>query len=243
VAPSPTTAPTPLPVAGDLRLNTVDGARYRFVPAGPFAMGSTVNPDEAPVHVVALDAFWIMETEVTNAHYRQCVTAGACTAPNNERWQEEAFADHPVTHVDWHQATAYAEWAGGRLPTEAEWEKAARGTDERMFPWPGETSDDEHLNFNAQATTAVGSFGAGASPYGLLDMAGNVEEWVADWHSPTYYAEAPAANPTGPETGLFRVVRGGSFISNRGSVRTTARGRAVPDSTYAGVGFRVVQTE
>lgn len=227
-------------MAGDLRTNDQDGARYHFVPAGPFTMGSIVSPDEVPVHPVTLDAFWIMETEVTNAHYRQCVEAAACTPPHNDLWQEAAFADHPVTHVDWVQASAYATWVGGRLPTEAEWEKAARGTDERIFPWPGDITDNNHLNFNAQATTAVGSFPAGASPYGLLDMAGNVEEWVADWYSPTAYTESTAENPTGPETGLFRVVRGGSFTSNRGQVRTTARGRALPDSTFAGVGFRVL---
>ena len=203
-------------------------------------MGSTVSPDEVPVHVVTLDAFWIMVTEVTNAHYRQCVIVAACTPPHNDIWQDTAFADHPVTHIDWVQASAYATWVGGRLPTEAEWEKAARGTDERIFPWPDDITDNDHLNFNAQATTAVGSFPAGASPYGLLDMAGNVEEWVADWYSPTAYTDSVAANPTGPETGLFRVVRGGSFTSNRGKVRTTYRGRALPDSTFASVGFRVL---
>ncbi|MCB0081965.1 MAG: SUMF1/EgtB/PvdO family nonheme iron enzyme, partial [Caldilineaceae bacterium] len=125
-------------------------------------------------------------------------------------------------------------------PTEAEWEKAARSDDERIFPWLGEATDDDLLNFNAQSTVAVGSFPAGASPYGLLDMAGNVEEWVNDWYSPTYYAESPPANPPGPSNGFFRVVRGGSFVSNRGMVRTTARGRAVPDSTFPTVGFRVL---
>ncbi len=239
---SPTERPSPTPIlaAGDTRTNDQDGARYHFVPAGPFTMGSIVSPDEMPVHTVTLDAFWIMETEVTNAHYRQCVEAAACTPPHNDIWQKAAFADHPVTHIDWVQASAYAAWAGGRLPTEAEWEKAARGTDERIFPWPGDITDADHLNFNGQATTAVGSFPAGASPYGLLDMAGNVEEWVADWHDATYYTESAATNPTGPETGIFRVVRGGSFTSNRGQVRTTARGRALPDSTFASVGFRVL---
>ncbi|HRW06252.1 MAG TPA: SUMF1/EgtB/PvdO family nonheme iron enzyme, partial [Caldilineaceae bacterium] len=234
--PSPTTAP----VAGDLLVHEADGGRYHFVPAGPFPMGSTISGDEMPIHAVTLDAFWIQETEVTNAQYGRCVTAGVCTAPNNQTWQDATFADYPVTHVDWHEAAAYAAWVGGRLPTEAEWEKAARGDDERMFPWQGEVTDDEHLNFNTQATVAVGSFVAGASPYGLLDMAGNVEEWVIDWYSPTYYAESPDENPQGPETGLFRVVRGGSYTSNRGMVRATARGRAVPDSAFATVGFRVV---
>lgn len=235
--------PTALPEAGDLLVHEADGARYRYVPAGPFTMGSTVNPAEGPVHVVNLHAFWIMETEVTNELYGRCVAAGTCVAPHNSHWQDAALANHPVTHVDWNQAATYAEWVGGRLPTEAEWEKAARGTDERTFPWPGEDTDSEHLNFNAQATTPVGSFGAGASPYGLLDMAGNVEEWVIDRYNPTYYAQSPAENPTGPEEGMLRVVRGGSFTSNRGFVRTTARGHAVPASAFATVGFRVVLTE
>ena len=203
-------------------------------------MGSTVRPDESPIHTVTLDAYWIMETEVTNALYRQCVADAACTPPQNDRWQDRAFADHPVTDVDWEQAVAYGEWVGGRLPTEAEWEKAARGSDERMFPWLGDVTDDDYLNFNAQTTMAVGSFTPGASPFGLLDMAGNVEEWVIDWYDPDFYAESTVENPTGPMEGLFRVVRGGSFTSNRGMVRTTARGRALPDSTYESVGFRVV---
>lgn len=203
-------------------------------------MGSTVKADESPVHRVMLDAFWIMETEVTNALYGQCVAAGACTPPKNDSWQESTLADHPVTDVDWAQATAYATWAGGRLPTEAEWEKAARGTDERLFPWAGESTDATRLNFLSTTTMPVGSFPAGASPFGVLDLGGNVEEWVADWFSPTYYAEAPAANPPGPTTGLMRVVRGGSFNSNRGNVRTTTRGRAQPDAHFPSIGFRVV---
>ena len=236
----PTATPTVPPVAGDRITHTPDGASYRFIPAGPFAMGSTVDANESPVHTVTLDAFWIMETEVTNALYGQCVAAGACTAPKNDYWQESTLAEHPVTDVDWAQAVAYATWAGGRLPTEAEWEKAARGTDERLFPWAGESTDTTKLNFLSTATMPVGSFPTGASPFGVLDLAGNVEEWVADWFSPTYYAEAPATNPPGPATGLMRVVRGGSFNSNRRNVRTTMRGRAQPDAHFPSIGFRVV---
>jgi len=230
-------------VAGDLRVHEIDAARYRFVPAGPFTMGSSFSNDEMPVHTVALDSFWIMETEVTNAHYQQCVEAGACTPPKNIVWQDEPHSNHPVTDVDWDQAAAYATWVGGRLPTEAEWEKAARGTDERMFPWPNSITDATYLNFNAQGTMAVGSFPAGASPYGLLDMAGNVEEWVNDRYSPTYYVDSPTDNPQGPESGPLRVVRGGSFRSNRGLVRTTERGPAPPGSTFDNVGFRVVRSD
>ncbi len=238
--PSPTPAATATPMAGAQRTHDPDGAVYRFVPAGPFTMGSAMVADELPVHTVMLDAFWIMETEVTNALYAQCVAAGACTAPTNTFWTESTLATHPVTDVDWAQASAYATWVAGRLPTEAEWEKAARGTDERLFPWAGESTDADKLNFLSTSTTPVGSFVAGASPFGVLDLAGNVEEWVADWYSPDYYASAPAANPPGPATGLMRVVRGGSFNSNRGNVRTTARGRALPDAHFPSIGFRVV---
>lgn len=241
--PTSTPSVTPVPVAGDRRTNPVDGAVYRFVPAGPFTMGSTMEANELPVHTITLAAFWIMETEITNALYAQCVTAGVCTPPANDFWQDVSLVDHPVTHVDWAQAAAYATWAQGRLPTEAEWEKAARGTDERLFPWPGESTDETRLNFLRTGTMPVGSFAAGASPFGVLDMAGNVEEWVADWYSPDYYAASPPANPPGPATGLLRVVRGGSFNSNRGSVRTTARGRAQPDAHFPSIGFRVVLPE
>ena len=232
--------PTILPVAGDVRIHAVDGARYRFVPAGTFPMGATLNADEAPVHDVFLDAFWMMETEVTNALYRRCVVDGVCAPPNNNLWQDDAWADHPVTHVTWSQTTAYAEWAGGRLPTEAEWEKAARGIDGRMFPWGSELTNEEHLNFNSQGTTAVGTFAAGASLYGVLDMAGNVEEWVSDWYSPTYYGESPEQNPRGPEEGVKRVVRGGSFKSNRGGARAAVRAGAFPDWEFDNTGFRIV---
>lgn len=238
-----TPSPTVAPVAGDTLIHDADGATYHFVPSGPFLMGSTVSSDEMPVHEVTLAPFWMLATEVTNRQYGACVAAEACAPPHNNLWDAAEFADHPVTHVDWHQANAYATWVGGRLPTEAEWEKAARGTDERMFPWAGETTNDDFLNFNAQTTTPVGSFSGGASPYGLLDMAGNVEEWVNDWYGPAYYAESPTVDPSGPEGGVFRVLRGGSYSSNRGLVRTTARGRAVPDSTFATVGFRVVLPE
>lgn len=233
------------PVPGEVKVNPQDNAPYIFVPGGEFTMGSATAPDEMPAHLVVVDGFWIGQTEVTNAQYARCVTAGTCMAPHNSTWQESARATYPVTNVDWSQASAYAQWAGGRLPTEAEWEKAARGTDGRTFPWPDEITDEQRLNFNFSTgeAVAVGSYPAGASPYGAVDMAGNVEEWVADWYAPTYYTQAPTRNPPGPDAGLFRVVRGGSFNSSRGDVRTTVRGRALPDTTFDSVGFRVVVPE
>lgn len=204
-------------------------------------MGSAIERDEQPEHTVTVDSFWISETEVTNDQYARCVDAGVCTPPHNDLWRNPDQATYPVTHVDWEQANRYAQWAGGRLPTEAEWEKAARGTDGRTFPWGDDLTDDQRLNFNSMAgVVVVGSYPAGASPYGALDMAGNVEEWVADWYAPTTYAQSPRNNPTGPENGIFRVVRGGSFKSNRGGVRATVRGRAAPAINYDNVGFRVV---
>ena len=229
-------------MAGDVRINPRDQAAYVFVPSGEFHMGSEIAADEMPHHRVAVDSFWMGQTEVTNAQYVRCVDAGACTAPHpdNHDWRDAARANYPITYVDWNQASAYATWVGGRLPTEAEWEKAAHGTEGRDFPWGDEVTDDQRLNFNSpQGPVAVGSYPAGASPYGALDMAGNVEEWVADWYAPDYYSQSPADNPVGPTDGHFRVVRGGSYNSSRGNVRTTKRGRALPNA-FPSVGFRVV---
>lgn len=205
-------------------------------------MGSEQAADEAPVHEVQVDSFWIGQTEVTNAQYGRCVTAGVCTAPGNSAWSDPAQANYPVTDVNWSQAATYAKWVGGRLPTEAEWEKAARGTEQLTYPWGEAVADNERLNFQLvnQGVMPVGTYPSGASPYGALDMAGNVEEWVADWHAVDYYAQSPSSNPPGPASGIYRVVRGGSFHSNRGDVRTTKRGTAFPDAKYGSVGFRVV---
>ena len=205
-------------------------------------MGSTRADDEKPLHAVEINAFWMMQTEVTNAHYALCITDGACTPPLNERIDDPDYANHPVTNVDWGQASVYAEWAGGRLPTEAEWEVAARGTDQRPFPWGDTAPDESLLNFASTTndTAPVAEYPLGISPYGLYDMAGNVEEWVADWYADDYYAASPAQNPPGPAEGIFRVVRGGSYHSDANLVLTTTRGKAAPNRGYASVGFRVV---
>jgi formylglycine-generating enzyme required for sulfatase activity len=227
-------------------------ARYALtfvhVPAGPFLMGSgteasVADNDERPQHRVTLDAFWIMQTEVTNAQYRQCVADGACTAPNNARWEQPAYDDHPVTHISWLQANAYAAWVGGRLPTEAEWEKAARGSDRRLYPWGNDAPTDTLLNFNQNVgdTSLVGRYPAGASPYGALDMAGNVWEWTNDWYNSSYYAAAPANNPRGPDTGDNRVVRGGSWSNNSSVARSADRFSYYPLIHSYYLGFRVVR--
>jgi eukaryotic-like serine/threonine-protein kinase len=176
---------TPTPIAtlgiGSTWINDVDGAMMMYVPEGEFLMGSEEgDSDESPEHTVYLDAYWIYKNEVTNKQYRACIEAGECVGDINF-YNEN---DHPVKFVDWYEADAYCTWAGGRLPTEAEWEKAARGHDGRAYPW-GEISPTCALaQFRAcnYQTKPVGSFPEGASPYGALDMAGNVWEWVADWY-------------------------------------------------------------
>jgi formylglycine-generating enzyme required for sulfatase activity len=210
-----------------------------FVPPGEFIMG-----DDA----VYLDAFWIDKTEVTNAMYASCVESGQCSAPSSNvsrtrdsYYGNAQFNDYPVIFVSWVDAYNYCAWAGGRLPTEAEWEKAARGTDGRQYPW-GDADPlgfDGLLNFQAQDTVQVGLFPNGASPYGALDMAGNVSEWVADWLNPDYYSNPPASNPLGPDSGQYRVWRGGSWANTSPErIRTYSRTGNLPTDSSGGIGFR-----
>lgn len=204
-----------------------------YVPAGEFTMGSTDRENQKPVHPVYLDGFWIDKFEVTNAQYATCLNAGACKA----LWSNGSFTrgsgyfgvplfnNYPVLFVGWDGANAYCAWAGKRLPTEAEWEKAARGTDRRTWPW-GNTFDWTLLNSaegGPRDTMAVGSFPSSASPYGAMDMAGNVWEWTADWYDGSYYANSPRNNPKGPGSGKFHVMRGGSWTSTAIQTRTTFR--------------------
>jgi formylglycine-generating enzyme required for sulfatase activity len=253
---------------------TVAPMEMVHVPAGEFTMGSTDAEvdsalalcnevkdcerswfeNEQPQHTVYLDAFYIDKTEVTNAQYRKCVEAGACDAPWNTIYYDKAdYAQHPVVFVGWNDADAYCQWEGKRLPTEAEWEKAARGTDGWTYPW-GNTFDGSRLNFcdrnckldqrdsdadDGYAQTApVGSYPDGASPYGALDMAGNVWEWVADWYDNGYYASSPESNPGGPGAGDVRMVRGGSWGADAAYVRAADRDSAPPDGMHQSVGFR-----
>jgi formylglycine-generating enzyme required for sulfatase activity len=251
-----------------MRTRTADGAEMVHVPAGEFLMGGTdaVGSDERPQHPVYLDAFWIDRTEVTHARYVRFLDAlgahaGACGGRDcvetklEDKYShilhhdgryavEPGFEDHPVTQVTWYGAQAYCVWAGVRLPTEAEWEKAARGGDGRLYPWGDEAPDCDKAQYGdcGGETVPAGSRLAGASPYGVLDMAGNVWEWVADWYDPAYYGASPAQNPRGPDAGERKVFRGGSWGYPGAFMRASDRARNRP--TYAGfnVGFRCAAT-
>jgi eukaryotic-like serine/threonine-protein kinase len=196
------------------------------------------DSDEMPQHKVTLDAFWIDRTEVTADQYAKCVAAGKCAAPG---CAGAGKGDHPVVCMTWQGAADYCAWAGRRLPTEAEWEKAARGTDGRIYPWGNEALDRAKANYggNVGDATPVGAYPAGASPYGALDMAGNVWEWVNDWYRSDYYASSPGSNPQGPATGKDWVLRGGSWGYRDNDLRVANRSYdSNPTFQLDFVGFR-----
>jgi formylglycine-generating enzyme required for sulfatase activity len=214
------------------------------VPAGPFRMGSDRRggADERPEHEVTLAAYWMDRDPVTNAQFRVFAEA---TAFAGRAWREipdfENKPDHPVVNVSWDDANAYAAWCGKRLPTEAEWEKAARGPDGRRYPW-GDDWDADRCNVESRGTKPVGAFENGASPYGCRDMAGNVWDWCEDWYDANWYraAERSAENPTGPTHGVSRVVRGGSWLLNPALARAANRYHAPPRDQNDVLGFRLV---
>lgn len=227
-----------------------DGMQMVHVPAGEFIMGSLESEgweDERPQHTVYLDSFLIDKTEVTTAQYDRCVQAGACSLPDTKGYACTYGApnkqDHPINCVDWSQAEAYCSWVGRRLPTEAEWEKAARGTDGRIYPWGNQMPSAALANFDLKAedTTPVGQYPSGASPYGALDMAGNVWEWVADWYDDQYYAQSTNEDPVGPSSGTYRVVRGGSWDDAAPDIRVAYRSGYEPTPStgrHDDLGFR-----
>lgn len=225
-----------------------DGAVLVYVAQGEFEMGSNNgNPNEQPTHKIILDAFWIDQTEVTNKMYAACVLAGACTPPVNTSsalrsvyYSNPEFDNYPVVYVSWNDANTYCSWAGRRLPTEAEWEKAARGADARIYPWGNNEPGDDLLNYknNIGDTTRVQNYPNGISPYGANDMAGNVWEWVSDWYSEYYYGNSPSSNPLGPSSGVYRSMRGGSWLYDDDFARSAYRTANTPDVTFNNLGFR-----
>ena len=245
VGESPASTATPELTVGSSKISAKDGMLMLYVPAGEFEMGySEGKEDEKPVHTVYLDAFWIDQTEITNRMYLKCVEEGVCNQPvqgahtalrvdsstHEVYYGNPEFYDYPVIYVNHIQADIYCRWAGRRLPTEAEWEKAARGTDGRLYPWGNEPPNETLLNYDGIIgdTTKVGSYPAGASPYGALDMAGNLWEWTADFYSPDYYSTSPTKNPQGPENGYVFVERGGSWRKSERPVRSTYRHHYIP---------------
>ncbi|TEU18356.1 MAG: TIR domain-containing protein [Anaerolineales bacterium] len=229
-----------------------------YVPAGEFIMGSDEGDStEQPVHTVYLDAFYIDKTEVTNVQVAQFLNEqgnqeeggvtwldigdeGCLITESGGQYQPKSgYSDHPVVEVSWYGARAYCQWTGKRLPTEAEWEKAARGTDGWTYPW-GEGIDCDHAQYSGCGgrTVPVGSKPKGASPYGALDMAGNVWEWVADWYDEGYYVTSQESNPRGPPSGDWRVIRGGSWYNEEAHVCAAHRYGYPPGFGIGFTGFR-----
>jgi formylglycine-generating enzyme required for sulfatase activity len=221
-----------------------------YIPAGWFWMGCSPNDNqckdnEKPYHKVYLDAYYIDRNDVTVDEYNKCVNAGVCPAVTYydcyitppTRWQfeheDKAYqkGDHPQVCVNWDEANAYCKWAGKELPTEAQWEKAARGTDGRIYPWGNDWDEGKACHHSEGSTCAVGSYPQGASPYGVMDMGGNVWNWCRDWYDANYYANSPDHNPPGPDSGQYRVVRGvswGNNVSPDFILRTSFRDYAKP---------------
>jgi formylglycine-generating enzyme required for sulfatase activity len=222
-----------------------DGAPMALVQAGEFTMGSNEVEDEQPIHQVHLDAFYIDKFEVTTSRYASFLKATQMAAPR--RWSEARLpqdGNRPVIGVTWFMADNYCRWAGKRLPTEAEWEKAARGTDGRAYPWGNEEPTNERGNFGKprwagyDTLAPVGSFKSGDSPYGIADMAGNVWEWVADWYAANYYQTSPSKNPTGPSHGESRGFRGGGWNYEGLLARSADRNHDDPTAGISSYGFR-----
>jgi formylglycine-generating enzyme required for sulfatase activity len=252
----PTITESPMPEV-TYKLVTDDyGVSMALVPAGSFEMGSeTGDSDEEPIHTVMLEDFYIDQYEVTNAQYAECVDTGVCDPPEINRsykrpyyYGNTTYADYPVIRVSWYDAQTYCQWRDARLPTEAEWEKAARGGLEgKLYPWgdkspiceigfPNGAKFDDNKGCNDADTEKVGTYEPNG--YGLYDMAGNVWEWTADWYDSAYYANSPIKNPVGPETGQSRVMRGGSCSYSSFSLRVYYRKYFSPTYSSFNIGFR-----
>jgi formylglycine-generating enzyme required for sulfatase activity len=233
-----------------VKTSSMDGMEQVYIPEGEFFMGDDGDPNskEYPIRVIYLDAFWMDKVEVSNAMYAKCVDDGVCFPPVprlNPYWGKWVYRDLPVVYANWKAADIYCTWAGRRLPTEAEWEKAARGTDRNYYPWGKEKPNPRLANFAESEIgepVSVYRYPLGASPYGVLNMAGNVREWVADWFDPKYYFVAPDKNPKGPETGTERSLRGGAYDANADDITTFNRLKHEPDSAGLSRGFRCAES-
>lgn len=245
VTDNPTQGPSGATDAGTERTNSVDGMTSVYIPEGTFLRGGldgVADVNESPTEKVTLSGFWMDKLEVTNGMYLLCVQAGVCGLPHYyaqiltksktrpEYFRNSEFNDYPVVYVGWGDADAYCKWAGRRLPSEAEWEYSARGGFPSLntFPWGDNQPDGSYANFNYNVgdTQRVGSYPAGISPFGILDMAGNVAEWVNDFYDGDYYSQHSVLNPSGPiARGNFyaRIVRGGSFGDPWQYVRVSKR--------------------
>ena len=272
VAPTATQTPDPTaqPTATPEPFNSRTGSRMLFVPGGSFRMGSEDGEaDEQPSRVVRLNPYYIDETEVTNGAYLQCVRDGACRPPASSRsafyedyYENPEYGDYPVVYVNWEQARQFCEWREARLPSEAEWERAAGFDAERgikmTYPW-GDEFDGSLLNYcdvncyngekqdpnfddGYRDTAPVGTYPDGRSPAGAYEMLGNVMEWVSDWYDRNYYSFAPDANPLGPAEGFSKVVRGGSWLSAREELSVSARTFYDPAEVRTNIGFRCAKT-
>jgi formylglycine-generating enzyme required for sulfatase activity len=257
LTPTSTHTPTPTITPFPPLITDASAAEMALIPLGNFEMGSEDgSADETPIHTVFLDDFYMDVHEVTNALYAQCVDEGVCEEANSSELREPDFATHPMVGVDWFEAVVFCEWRGGRLPTEAEWEKAARGGLAGAIYPRGDEIDgaianfcdinctfshaDENFNDGYEETAPVGSFASNG--YGLYDMAGNVWEWVAGWYESGYYGVSPLENPTGPETGDRKVLRGGSWFLNSGNLRSAFRIFSNPVFTGNSFGFRCARS-
>jgi len=249
-AAEPTQTLVPVPLSGPQNGSTIrwiDGSTLVYIPSSEFVMGN--GGSDAPIRTVAVDSFWMYQTKVTNRMYAQCVAVGACSAPTQELggpvFSNPEYANHPVVGVSWDQSQSYCGWAQGQLPTEAQWEKAARGTDGNAYPWGNDVPGCDLLNLGycSGRTSEVDAFSRGLSPYGLYDMAGNIFEWVSDWYGEAYYASAPTTNPTGPESGEYRTIRGSSFETDLDQAESAIRHYLNPSNHRRDTGFRCAVSE
>jgi len=247
-------SPTPRPTLA-AEISDPKGAEMVLVDEGVFIMGNdSGGGDKSPAHIASLSNFYIDKFEVTNQNYQACVEDLGCELPKNTIYYVlPSYGNHPAVYVTWEMADAYCEWRDARLPSEAEWEKAARGTNSSVYPWgilfkrsAANYCDtgceysyaDSSWSDGYARTAPVGTYEDGISPYGAYDMAGNVAEWVADWYAADYYKNSIRVDPQGPESGLYRVLRGGSWFNKSTDLKVFMRNHLRPNVGYNYTGFR-----